>query len=213
MLKIAGFGLLGLIAAMVIPSAVPTEAAPMMLYGTASVELADPDGDVVFAQTVHNRVLDGGEDLIIDQVFDTADAAKTGDNRVSSLCLLGTSATRFSGSGDAIVSEATDSLYVDSWLLDTSEVPFLGGACLSANVDDSDPYVAVLEAAFTSGTHVNTNIDVAGVAVCANGGVTSTCGANNGVALAAANLADQNMGASGSTFTITYTFNATTPTT
>ena len=208
MLKIAGFCLLGLIAVMVIPSAVSTDTAPMMLYGTANVELANADGNVVFAQTVHNRILDSGEEFIIDQVFDTGTTALTGDSRVSSICLVGTSGTWFDASGDASVPEGLTTAQVDANIA-TGTAP-----CIDVDdVDDDTTSTAILTGTFTAGTEVAVNSDIGGVAVCANGGDTATCSANSGMALAAVNFADQNMGASGSTLAVTYTFDATTPST
>ena len=212
MLKIAGFGLLGLIAVMVIPSAVSTDTAPMMLYGTANVELANPDGDVVFAQTVHNRILDGGEAFIIDQVFDTSATARTNDDRVSTLCVVNASMSGFSGADDTTTNEGIIASEVDTAAPSTASASSAAVCKDIADVDDDTASTAILAATYTSGTDVDTNVDIGGVAVCANGG-GATCAANTGVALAAVNFADQNMGASGSTLTVTYTFDATTPTT
>ena len=61
MRKIAGFGLLGPAAPMVIPSGVSADVAPMIFYGTADVQLADADGNVKLVQTVHNQMTDEGE--------------------------------------------------------------------------------------------------------------------------------------------------------
>jgi len=79
--KILGISLLGIAAIMMIPAAMPEQVDQKMFSGFATVSLVDADKNVLFEQTIHNNVVDTGEDFIIDQAFkdlgtDVADAAQ-----------------------------------------------------------------------------------------------------------------------------------------
>ena len=199
MLKIVGFGLLGLFALMILPSGVSSDVNPMF-YGTATMVLADPDGNTLMAQTVHNRITDQGEEFIIDQVFDTATAAQTDNTRIGAICII--------SNQDSVFSESAT---------DATANNIAGGTnhChQTTDITDGGSSTAVTDATvFTSGTDFNSGETISGILVCAkNAGDAdfaecSTPAAS--FALAALDLS--NVTASGTdTVTITYTFDITT---
>ena len=217
MMKIAGFGLLGLAALMVIPSGVSADMAPMIFYGTADIQLADADGNVKLAQTVHNQLTDEGEAFLIAQVFDTGATAYTGDDRVSSICLLADSYTDL----DSANLEALDDVNADD---NTGTLPhgsisaanrMMCGGNSSGDVATSGSTAVIGPVQFEAGTGFTTGQTVSGFAVCANGGNATNCDDTRSTTdpetlLAVINISDVGLPNSGDTLTVTYTFDIST---
>ena len=223
MMKIAGFGLLGLAALMVIPSGVSADVAPMIFYGTADVQLADADGNVQLLQTVHNQLTDEGEAFLIDQVFDTGATAYTGDQRVSSICLLADSYTDL----DSADLEALNDVNPDG---DTGTLAHTGiakanratcGGNTSGDVAKNGSTAVIGPVQFEAGTGFDAGQTVSGFAVCANGGNATHCDNTHGdpgspslgdaeALLAVINISDVGLPNSGDTLTVTYTFDIST---
>ena len=199
MLKVIGFGLLGLFVVMIFPSAI-TDVTNPMFYGTANMVLADPDGNILMTQTVHNRITDQGEAFIIDQVFTTGDTAVTGDNRVGSLCILSAS--------DSVFSETAT---------DTTTNNIAGGTdhchTTSTTIVDVGSTAVTEGEVFTAGTDFNAGETISGILICKMDGTTGDFAECNtpasSLALAALDL--NNVTVTGTdTITITYTFDITT---
>ena len=211
MMKIAGFGLLGLAALMVIPSGVSADTAPMM-YGIADIEMRDADGNVKLAQTVHNQLTDEGEEFLIDQVFDTADAAEP-IYRVSDICILSTSHTDYS---EGTTSDDTD---FDGPAVSNK---YNDRRTCAGTVTDNGSSAQIGPVVFTADPDFNVGETISGFMV---------CGVNNGsncnsivtsvfpdpqpvavpVGLAAVDINDVTLPNSGDSLTITYTFDISTP--
>ena len=207
MMKIAGFGLLGLAALMVIPSGVSAGAAPMM-YGIADIELRDADGNVKLAQTVHNQLTDEGEERLIDQVFDTGDIALTGADRVHDICLLSTSHTDYSESTHTL-----DTTFDGPALSDN----YADRRTCAGNVTDNGSAAQIGPVTFTADPDFNAGETISGFMVCgANNG--SNCRSAGGAVLgygygiAAVDINDVTLPNSGDSLTVTYTFDISTPT-
>ena len=211
MLKIAGLALLGLAALMVIPSGVPADAAPVM-YGAASVELVDADGNVKMSQAVHNRVTDEGEAYLIDQVFDTGDAADSFG--MTSICLVSDS---HSGYTESMVAQdqqdnqpsinvgSVDSNDPADWVSSFQ-------VCRGSGFDDSAGSTAVIgPITYVADTHVGSNQAIGGFIVCNVASSLICAGQSGGVAFAAIDIADIRLQSAGDSLTITYTFDITTP--
>ena len=199
MMKIVGFGLLGLFALMVLPPTIADETNPMF-YGTATMVLADPDGNPLLTQTVHNRITDEGENYIVRQVFDVGTAGNGDQDRVGAICIIENSDSVFSESAtDATVNNLT---------------PGAGNIChatlaMSNTGSTSDSEGEV----FTAGTDFSAGETISGILICGKNSDDNdfaTCATpTNSVALAAIDLA--NVTVSGTdTITITYTFDITT---
>ena len=201
MLKVIGFGFLGLFVLMIFPSTI-TDGADSMFYGTANMVLSDSDGNVLLTQTVHNQITDEGEAFIVDQVFDTATAAETGDARAGAVCI--------SGAADSAFSETTTAALATGLTA--------GNHCHSTAVVNTGVSTATTDGEmFTAGVDFGSGETISGILICVKGtnGDANFAECNTGtpaVALAALDL--NNVTVSGSdTITITYTFNITTSTT
>ena len=199
MLKIVGCGLLGLFALMVLPPTIADETNPMF-YGTATMVLADPSGNTLLTQTVHNLITDQGEERIIDQVFDTGDAAVTDNSRAGAICIIENS--------DAVFSESATDATVNNLSGGTNHCH------VTADIIDGGSSTAVTEGeVFTAGTDFTAGQTISGILICLKNGddndfaECSTPGTS--AAIAALDLA--NVTVSGTdTITITYTFDITT---
>jgi len=200
MLKMIGFGLLGLFVLMIFPSTMTDVATEPMFYGSANVVLAEPDGNILMTQTVHNLITDQGEEFIIDQVFDTGDAAQTDNARVGAICILSTS--------DSNISETST---------DATTNNLVGGTnrCHSTlEITDAGASLAVTDATvFTSGVDFNSGQEISAILICqkdaGDGDFVACSTPASSSALAAISIT--NVTVSGSdTITITYTFNIVT---
>lgn len=198
MLKIVGFGLLGLFALMILPSGVSSDVNPMF-YGTATMVLADPNGNTLMAQTVHNLITDQGEAFIIDQVFDTADGTSTTNTRIGAICII--------SNQDSVFSESAT---------DTTTNNIAGGTnhChQTTDITDAGSTAVTDPTIFTSGIDFNSGETISGILVCAkdagDGDFAECSTPAASFALAALDL--NNVTATGSdTVTITYTFDIST---
>jgi len=87
MLKLASFGLLGLLVVLILPANVD-EQTPSFLYGAATLVAHDAYGDEIFSQTIHNQLFDQGEDLILNQTFaDIGVSVVADDVQIGAICL------------------------------------------------------------------------------------------------------------------------------
>jgi len=87
MLKLAAFGLLGFLVVLILP-ANADEQTPSFLYGAATLVAYDTHGNEFFAQTVHNRLFDQGEDFLNNQAFTDIGGAVTADTtQIGAICL------------------------------------------------------------------------------------------------------------------------------
>jgi len=200
MLKVIGFGLLGLFVVMIFPSTI-TDGANPMFYGTASMVLADSDGNVLLTNTVHNRITDEGETFIIDQVFDTAATAQTGNARVGAVCISG----------------AIDSAFAETTVasLATGLTNPSGNHCKSTAVVGTGTSTAITDAeVFTAGTDFGAGETISGILICLKGdqGDADFAECNTptpAVALAALDFVNATVSGT-DTITITYTFDIVT---
>ena len=217
MMKIAVFALLGLAALMVIPSGASAGAAPVM-YGAANVELADADGNVRMSQTVHNRVTDEGERFLIDQVFDTGDAAFTGPERVAYICIISDSYTGYSESTTALDQHDNQPSRNVGSVDGTDPADRVSNYFLCSagrGVDDSAGSTAVLgPVTYVADENIGSNQAIGGFVVC-NSPTGSECdirqGFDNNAAFAAIDINDIRLQSAGDSLTISYTFDISTP--
>ena len=204
MLKVIGFGLLGLFVLMIFPSTMTDVATEPMFYGTANIVLADSDGNALMKQTVHNRITDEGETFLINQVFDTATALAADNNRIGAICIYETS--------DSNIVEGTVNGLANGLTVVT------GNIChATATMTNSGSISTTAAEVFTSGVDFTATETISAILICAKNGDDNdfaTCATPAGAAVAMAALIINNVTVSGSdTVTITYTFNVTTATT
>ncbi|ABK77843.1 hypothetical protein CENSYa_1219 [Cenarchaeum symbiosum A] len=195
----AAIGSVAVLALMLAPSGVMTgqNTAEPRFYGMVEAIERDSSGQVTSSQAVHNRLLDAGEDLIIDSVFrtPTSGAPLAANERINRICLSNTNS-----------SIMEDSALADLGIASSNEGT--SGPCLriDGNVDVSDDNIATLGPLnFTGGVSIAVDTAITAVVICANatGPSNSTCA--NGTAFAAvplsSTLADMAM------LELTYTFN------
>ena len=87
MYKYIGTGLLGLFILMIFPSSLQdVQSEGFSHYGAATITLRDSSGSEVFQQTVHNRLVDDGENFMLQQTFkDTVTAID--DLQMAAICI------------------------------------------------------------------------------------------------------------------------------
>ncbi len=200
MLKVIGFGLLGLFVLMIFPSTMIDVATEPMFYGTANIVLADSDGNALMKQTVHNRITDEGETFLINQVFDTATALAADNNRIGAICIYETS--------DGNIVEGTVNGLANGLTVVGGDICHVTMAMSnSGGISSTDAQL------FTSGVDFTASETISAILICAKnaGDVDFATCATPGQATALAALIITNVTLTGSdTITITYTFDITT---
>ena len=82
MIKIIGLSLLGVLALMLVPASLSDSSDNPYMGGMLTLVAYDAEGNEKYAQQVHNRIVNDGEDFIVDQVFSegntVADNAQVG---------------------------------------------------------------------------------------------------------------------------------------
>ena len=87
MLKLASFGLLGLLVVLILPANVD-EQTPNFLYGAATIVAYDAFGNEFFSQTIHNQLFNEGEDFLLNQTFTDIGTTLVGDSvQIGAICL------------------------------------------------------------------------------------------------------------------------------
>lgn len=172
---------------------------PLRLGGWATVHHYDINKNLISTQIIHNRVVDQGEDFLIDQVFKEGTAGETADaDQLASICVsaevsfVDTSETKTASSFDSDDGLSTTNCISDSSVTQTSQTAVIGAET------------------FTGGTHVPNSTTITGIGICQ--GSASTPFANcadaqatsSGILFSQINIADVTLGAS-ETVDITYT--------
>jgi len=202
MLKVIGFGMLGLFVFMIFPSTITDVATEPMFYGTANIVVADSDGNTLMKQTVHNRITDEGETYLIDQVFDTGAAQQVENSRIGALCIYETS--------DSNIVEGTVNTLANG-LTDIS-----GDFCHVTTAMSNSGGISSTDAQlFTSGIDFAASETISAILICAkNAGDSNFQNCSDGAggsSTALAALIINNVTLTGSdTITITYNFDIST---
>jgi len=190
-----GVGLLGLFILMIFPAGMDTIQEEGKFYGSAHLVVRDAAGNEVFSQTVHNRLLDAGENYIIDQAF-TGDGAAVADaDQISAICVTdvitiveGSTAGDFSGANNGL--GGTNHCHVTTPTHNNDGTTVLGAET------------------FTGGVDVAIGDIITSIAICSNnaGADYADCSTPvNGIALAAITTSAVQLGDT-ETVDITYTF-------
>jgi len=182
-----------------------------MFYGAADILVKDATGNEKFQQRIHNQLLDGGEDIIIQQVFQTGTVTADGDS-VSAICI---------SDNDPAISEGLSAATFDG-VLGTSAGGFTqksGNCGVDSNVavDNSTTSLGViLPLAFTAGAlggnSLGADETISSIGICNDS--TNTLGANyslcglNGRLFAFVDISNVTL-AQNEQVTITYTFDMT----
>ncbi|ABK77957.1 hypothetical protein CENSYa_1334 [Cenarchaeum symbiosum A] len=149
------------------------------LYGMAELVHRDADGKLIASQTVHNTLVDSGEDILVRGTF--VSTALPDVDKPDALCITdidtGTTTDSTTGVTTAVdpdvftISNNTISVREDVNVtsLTPNSTTFAGGlpTCIPATVALNDiPGEAVLNATFTGGTNLVAGATVTAVSVC-----------------------------------------------
>lgn len=172
---------------------------PFQLGGWLLVEHFDISGNLISTQEIHNRVVDQGEDFIIEQTFKEGNAGETVDaDQLASICV--TAEVGFVDTLETLVATVFDT---NDALTETN--------CISDTSVTSSAQTAIIGAlTFTGGTHVGNDDTITGIGICQGSGTTpfNQCAdaqaAASGILFSTINISDVTLAAS-ETVDITYT--------
>ena len=207
MYKYFGIALLGIFATMLIPISVESSTGSTF-YGIAHVTTFDATGNPTSTQTVHNALIDLGEDFVITQVFQSGGGEPVAENASIATICLSEDAT-YSGTGTPPVENTSVATF------DSADGMTITNNCLEDTaVDDSTNGIAVIDGGvtFDAGTHADQDEAVTNIGICpaytaANlgNGCAATAGGSNLILFAIVDITDFTLGA-GESATVTYTF-------
>ena len=195
--KLAGFALMGVLAMMVIPGNFDTLESEYTFYGAATMVQKDAFGQEMFSQTVHNQVVDTGEEFLLDQTFQ--DTVTVADNiQIGSICISSSAVAIVEGLTAATFD--TNNLFTEANCKEDTTVTTSGGTAVIGSLQ------------FTcGGTNCADDDTIAMIGICQND-VTDdldfiNC-ATEGILFAAIDVTDTTL-ATSETVDITYTFDIT----
>ena len=196
-----GAGLLGLFILMVLPAGMDNIQEDGKFYGAANLLVRDATGNEVFEQTVHNRLLDTGENYIVNQTFVGGGAPIVDTAQMSAICVTDVTsvaendtAADFSGANNGLTGPNHCHATVPT-------IP-------------NDGTVVLGPETFTGGVDIGATETIRSIAICAdNGGADYTdCdqAAVNPIAFAAIVTSAVQLGNT-ETVDVTYTFDLSSP--
>jgi len=167
------------------------------LYGAATITLIDVDGNELFTQTVHNRLLDIGENYLLMGAFNNGTTI-TDNVSVGAICIT-----------DAKLTDVETETAADF----DGDNSFTEDNCINGDsIINADGTAIIGALTFEAGTgedNLPTDGKVAGIGICLdnNGADYNNCanGGGGGILFAQVNTSNVTL-ASGETVDITYTF-------
>lgn len=206
--------MLGLFAFMVIPINVDANEAQITHYGMGTIVQFDADGNEIYQETVHNKIVDTGETFLIEQTFNEGTAGETVDaDQISSICL--TAEVAFAP-GEGLVVGGVGGFDTDD------NIPGGNTNCIfDTGVDAATTQgEAVIgpETFLSGGTNVPNDTIVTGIGICQGSGTNpfETCAAAQsapvGILFAAVAFGTSVTLGTGESLQVTYTFDAKTAT-
>jgi len=87
MYKLVSVTLLGFFALLIFPFNFSPEESEQKFYGAATIVLHDEQGKETFQQTIHNRLVDTGENFILKQTFQTTSLETSDAKLVGTICI------------------------------------------------------------------------------------------------------------------------------
>lgn len=208
MYKIIGISLLILLALIIVPVSSENPSEAPLLYGAVTLVASDINGNIVLKNTVHNRIVNAGEDYVADMVFrDTVAPEGNDGDGIGAICLYvagGAADTDFDTVAEIDVEGVTATNFDQGNNVGNTE-------CQVDTADTTGAGTAVLlPEAFTGGTHTTADQSVEAIAVCQTINTKndnddfSNC-ATDGVIFAVVDTTNVVL-ANGETVTVTYTF-------
>ena len=196
-----GAGLLGLFILMILPAGVDNTQDEAKFYGAAHLLVKDASGNEVFQQTVHNRLLNAGENFIINQTFVGGGAPIVDTAQMSAICVTNLTLVNETDTATSYSAPA-NTLTGDKHCHFT--VP---------NIQNDGTVVLGAET-FTGGTDIGATETIRSIAICADNAAAdyTDCdqAASNKIAFAAIVTSAVQLGAT-ETVDVTYTFDLSSP--
>jgi len=88
-LTLTGLGIAAFTAMLLLPSSFSLQDTnSVQFWGASTLVTYDAEGNEIFAQTVHNRILDAGEEFILDQVFADGSTDLDDVEQIGTICIL-----------------------------------------------------------------------------------------------------------------------------
>lgn len=200
--QFAAIGLMGVLAMMIIPAnfGVAEENDKAHFYGGATLVYQDAQGNEKFRQSIHNVLVDTGENWLLGQAFDedgTFADEVTEANQMGAICI---DASVLGVDADDAADFASPNNVLDDTVNDTCIV--------DTQVDITSNGIAVVgPLTFQEGTHITNPQTIDGIGICqGNGGTTpyQDC-VIAGILFASVNTSNVTPGV-GESVQITYTF-------
>jgi hypothetical protein len=196
---LASIGLAAVFVMGVIPADISSQV-DSKFYGTATLVLNDANGNEVFTQTVHNRVLDAGEDFLIEAAFEDgtarAEASSIGSICISSGTIVDNDETYLVGAFDTANAITEANCEQDNTVTTTGSTAVIGPLNFEAATNDNN---------------LGAGDTVTGIGICQNvvadNNDYNNC-ATSGILFAIVNTSDVTL-ASGESVDVTYTFDLT----
>jgi len=196
---LASIGLAAVFVMGVIPADISSQV-DSKFYGTATITLLDIDGNELFTQTVHNRVLDAGEDFLTEAAFEDG-TARAENTSIGSICvsdgtIVDNDETYLVGAFDTANSITEVNCEQDNTVTTTGSTAVIGPSNFEAATGDNN---------------LGAGDTVTGIGICqnvaANNNDYNNC-ATSGILFAIVNTSDVTL-ASGESVDVTYTFDIT----
>ena len=205
MYKYFGIALLGIFATMLIPMNAESSVGPSF-YGIAHVTTFDAAGNPTSTQSVHNALINLGEDYVVDQLFQEGTTAVADASQIASICI--TEDATYANTGTTPDEAETVALF------DGSDGTTLTNCQEDTTVDTTttNGHAVIAPPAFDAATHADVGGTYTAIGICpAHASATSfagcadAAGGSNTVLFALVDISDFTLAASESA-TITYTF-------
>ena len=192
-----GAGLMGLFILMVLPAGMDNIQEDGKFYGAANLLVRDAAGNELFQQTVHNRLLDTGENYIVTQTFVGGGDPALDNTQMSAICVTNVTTVSETDTATTFSRPAMSLNGTDHCLVSTPNL-----------VGDGQVIIGPLQ--FTGGANIGPGETIRSIAICSNNddaGNYSDCinGGLNPIAFAAIVTSSVQLGAT-ETVDITYTF-------
>lgn len=179
----------------VFPAPVESTTNEVQFYGFAEIIKYDENRNVIFTQTVHNQLVNTGEEFLLDQVFEDGGTAAADDVQIGSICVTDAGSPTIA-EGETAASFDTANSITQTNCIEDQSVTTTGGTAVIGPLT------------FTAGTHTAVDDTITAIGICQNdttdNGPFNNC-ATEGILFAVVNTSDVTL-ATGETVDITYTF-------
>jgi len=196
-----GAGLMGLFILMVLPAGMDNIQEDGKFYGAAHLLVRDAAGNELFTQTVHNRLLDTGENYIVNQTFVGGSALLADNTQMSAICVTNVATVSETDTATTFSRPAMNLNGTNHCHPTTPQIP-------------NDGTVQLGPLQFVGGADIGPGETIRSIAICTdNGGANyADCDIplSNAIAFAAIVTSSVQLGAS-ETVDITYTFDMSSP--